>query len=48
MDKLFDKLVQPKVEKKSDKDNASKEKSSDGYNKSEQNSLDRLIEMNVE
>lgn len=48
MDKLFDKLVQPKVEKKSDKDKDSKEKSSDGYNKSEQNSLDRLIEMNVE
>ena len=48
MDKLFDKLVQPKVEKKSDKDKTSKEKNSDGYNKSEQNSLDRLIEMNVE
>ncbi len=48
MDKLFDKLVQPKVEKKSDKDKDSKEKSSAGYNKTEQNSLDRLIEMNVE
>lgn len=48
MDKLFDKLVQPKVEKKSDKDKDSKEKSSVGYNKTEQNSLDRLIEMNVE
>ena len=48
MDNLFKKLVQPKVEKKSDKDKKTKEKSPDGYNKSEQNSLDRLIEMNVE
>ena len=48
MDKLFDKLVQPKVENKSDKDKKAKTESPDGYNKSEQNSLDRLIEMNVE
>ena len=48
MDKLFDKLVQPKVEKKSDKDRNTKDNKSNGYNKSEQKSLDRLIEMNVE
>ncbi len=48
MDNLFNKLVQPKVEKKSDKDTKKTDKGADGYNKSEQNSLDRLIEMNVE
>lgn len=48
MDNLFNKLVQPKVEKKSDKDTKKSDKGSEGYDKSEQNSLDRLIEMNVE
>ena len=48
MDKLFDKLVQPKVESKKNKDSVSKNKKNEGYNKSEQKSLDRLIEMTVE
>ena len=48
MDKLFDKLVQPKVESKKNKDSVSKNKNNEGYNKSEQKSLDRLIEMTVE
>lgn len=48
MDKLFDKLVQPKVESKKNKDTVSKNKKNEGYNKSEQKSLDRLIEMTVE
>lgn len=48
MDKIFDKLVQPKVESKKNKDSVSKNKKNEGYNKSEQKSLDRLIEMTVE
>lgn len=46
MDKLFDKLVQPKVEKA--KPENVKAKTSDGYDKNEQKSLDRLIELTVE
>ncbi|MBQ8785121.1 MAG: CvpA family protein [Alphaproteobacteria bacterium] len=46
MNNLFDKLLQPKVEKK--KIGEEEEKSSEGYNKSEQNSLDRLIELSIE
>lgn len=47
MDKLFDKLVQPKVENKKAKP-AERVKAAEGYDKAEQKSLDRLIEMTVE
>jgi hypothetical protein len=46
MNNLFDKLLQPKVEKKKSKED--EEKASEGYNKSEQKSLDRLIELSIE
>lgn len=48
MDKLFDKLVQPKVENKKAKPENKKNKPAEGYDKAEQKSLDRLIEMTVE
>ncbi|MBP3545564.1 MAG: CvpA family protein [Alphaproteobacteria bacterium] len=46
MNNLFDKLLQPKVENKKNVEEV--EKDSEGYNKSEQNSLDRLIELSIE
>lgn len=47
LDNLFDKLVQPKVDGKKTKD-SSTPKSAEGYNKTEQDSMDRLIDMAVE
>ena len=53
IDRLFDKLVQPKVENpeakpKAEQTTPPKKQESDGYNTSEQQNLDRLIEMTID
>lgn len=53
IDKLFEKMLQPKVDNpkaqaKEDLDEKSKKQPQDGYNSNEQQNLDRLIEMTIE